>query len=86
MELADDILLKEKRKFDIVIYDASHPIGFYLAKHFSKKYAADSLKWAIAGDNIEELVKVKNHLISKNEQLKDLYIIVGDSECYKKLS
>lgn len=53
--------------------------GALAAKYVARKYG-NSVKWAIAGRRKEALEKIRDDLIKINSELKDLPLIVANSD------
>ena len=57
-----------ERKFDVIVFGATGYTGKLVAEYMKDEYGDDeSIKWAIAGRNMEKLMLVKNDLGLKDE-------------------
>ena len=57
-----------ERKFDVIVFGATGYTGKLVAEYMKNEYGDDeSIKWAIAGRNMEKLMLVKNDLGLKDE-------------------
>ena len=57
-----------ERKFDVIVFGATGYTGKLVAEYMKDEYGDDeSIKWAIAGRNMEKLMQVKNDLGLKDE-------------------
>jgi len=66
------------RKFHVLLWGATGYTGAIVAEYFAKN-APKNLKWGIAGRDSAKLEKVKASLIPIDPQLKDLEIIIANS-------
>ena len=57
-----------ERKFDVIVFGATGYTGKLVAEYMKDEYGDDeSIKWAIAGRNMDKLIMVKNDLGLKDE-------------------
>lgn len=69
------------RAYDIVLFGATGFTGKLVAEYLATRAAEEgSLKWAIAGRNRDKLEAVRKELVSRDETLVDLPIIVADAK------
>jgi len=74
------IIPRAQRKYDVVVFGASGYTGGLLVNHLAKAYGSKRLKWAISGRSEEKIKTVKNKLVGKYPEMKDLDCIVADTE------
>ncbi|KRX06986.1 hypothetical protein PPERSA_07149 [Pseudocohnilembus persalinus] len=75
----------QNRKFDVVIYGATGFTGTLAAKYFAENYSLANVKWAIAGRSTQKLAALKENLVSLNQDLKNLEILVAESQDVEQL-
>lgn len=68
----------ETRRFELVLFGATGYTGKMAAVYLAKRYGT-SVQWAIAGRRITALQKLKNELVSLDNKLQYLPIIIADS-------
>ncbi|KAI8338630.1 saccharopine dehydrogenase [Chlamydoabsidia padenii] len=66
------------RKYDLVVYGATGFTGELTCEYVAELKDKD-LKWAIAGRSLAKLEKTKKHLITMNESLQNIDLIVADA-------
>lgn len=68
----------KERVYDIVIFGATGFTGKLAAKYIAKQYG-NQFKWAIAGRRYDELLKIKEEMMSYNSDIIDIGVIYADS-------
>lgn len=69
-----------QKEIDIVIYGATGFTGQLVAEYFAENVNYSMVKWAIAGRNETKLLQLKDKLITLQAHLKDLKIIIADTD------
>jgi short subunit dehydrogenase-like uncharacterized protein len=70
-----EALMASSAEFDIVIYGASGFTGRLVAEYLAAEYRGSSLKWAIAGRNLDKLASVRDAIGAP----RDLPLIAADA-------
>lgn len=68
------------RTFDIIIYGATGFTGTLTAEYFAANVADGSVKWAIAGRNMQKLQAVKDRLVKINPSAASVGIVSANSD------
>lgn len=80
-----------KKEFDLVVYGSTGFTGNFVCSYLAQNYTysaemkstGKNLKWAIAGRNHKKLLNLKENLIKQNFDLKNLEIVIADSNDIK---
>lgn len=70
----------DARKFDIVLYGATGFTGTLVAEYFALHVDLESVKWAVAGRNLNKLEALKQQLILLNTACESLELIIADGD------
>ena len=54
------------KQFDIIIWGASSFTGKLVTEYIFNKYGSSTIKWAIAGRNLDKLEKVRSQVADEN--------------------
>ena len=71
---------KMAHEFDIILWGATGYTGEVVAEYLAKRPGGEQLRWAIGGRDRGKLEQVRGRLASIAPHLKDLSILVGDSQ------
>ena len=75
-----------ERKFDVIVFGATGYTGKLVAEYMKDEYGDDeSIKWAIAGRNMEKLMLVKNDLGLKDE-IEMIEVDSSDKDALNKMT
>ncbi len=80
--------MSKSRKFDIVIFGATGFTGQLTAEYLARR-GGDTLKWALAGRNLDKLKVVRARLADVNPACRDLDLLtadVGDAASMQRLA
>ena len=78
--MIQDSKVMYERKFDIVLYGATGFTGTLVAEYFALNVDLNTVKWALAGRNLEKLEAVKQQLIALQPACANLELIIADGE------
>ncbi|MCZ2394044.1 MAG: saccharopine dehydrogenase NADP-binding domain-containing protein [Chitinophagales bacterium] len=68
------------RKYDIIVYGSTGFTGKLVAEYLAENVDFSKIKWAIAGRNEYKLFQLKNQLVVQYPQLRNLDIILADTQ------
>jgi short subunit dehydrogenase-like uncharacterized protein len=67
------------REYDVVLFGATGFTGRLSALYLAKTYGLKQFRWAIAGRRLDALKAIRDELVAIDPALKDLPIIIADS-------
>ena len=75
-----------KRKYDLLVWGATGFTGKWVAKHLFDNYSDGSLKWAIAGRNVDKLDEVREFIGDQNSSIESVLADSNDIESLNSLA